>query len=142
MSVAVDPNFEFAELGALIQAVRRERKVELALEGHRHDDIMRWAAADELILGKTPQGSKLAQWVGFKFSDYVSEGHPQLERQKAWDSAIESLVVDEEGYIKPFRNTLNGGNEGYKFNLGRDYLFPIPLNQLTLNPNLGQNPGW
>lgn len=142
MSVAVDPNFEFAELGALIQAVRRERKVELALEGHRHDDIMRWAAADELILGKTPQGSKLAQWVGFKFSDYVSEGHPQLERQKAWDSAIEFLVVDEEGYIKPFRNTLNGGNEGYKFNLGRDYLFPIPLNQLTLNPNLGQNPGW
>ena len=31
MSVAVDPNFEFVELGALIQAVRRERKVELAL---------------------------------------------------------------------------------------------------------------
>ncbi|WP_369294063.1 RagB/SusD family nutrient uptake outer membrane protein [Sphingobacterium siyangense] len=29
-----------------------------------------------------------------------------------------------------------------KFKVDRDYLPPIPTNQLTLNPKLGQNPGW
>ena len=142
INVTVDPNFEFAELGPVLQAVRRERKIELALEGHRHDDIMRWAAADELIVGKTPQGSKLAQWINFKFSDYVSADDPQISRQEAWDQMIMTYEADADGYIKPFRNTLNGGAEGYKFRIDRDYLYPIPTNQLTLNPNLKQNPGW
>ena len=28
------------------------------------------------------------------------------------------------------------------WNESRDYLFPIPITDVTLNPNLGQNPGW
>ena len=24
----------------------------------------------------------------------------------------------------------------------KNYLYPLPLDQLQLNPNLGQNPGW
>ena len=24
----------------------------------------------------------------------------------------------------------------------RNYLYPLPVDQLQLNPNLGQNPGW
>jgi len=42
----------------------------------------------------------------------------------------------------PFKNLLNGGTEGYKFNLNRDYLHPIPTQQLTINSQLKQNPGW
>ena len=142
VGVAGDPNFEFSSLTPIIQAVRRERKVELALEGHRHDDIMRWAAAGELIVGKTPVGSKLAQWIGFKFEDYLPESQPDLGRQANWDPRISNYQADENGYIKIFRNTLNGGTEGFKFRLNRDYLLPIPTNQLTLNPKLEQNPNW
>lgn len=140
--VATDPNFEFAALAPVIQAIRRERKVELACEGFRVDDIMRWAAAGELIVGKIPVGAKKAQWVGFKFADYLPEATPDISRQTVFDDRVSALETDANGYIKIFKNTLNGGTQGFKFNTGRDYLYPIPTNQLTLNPKLGQNPGW
>jgi len=31
---------------------------------------------------------------------------------------------------------------GYQFKINRDYLDAIPLNQIVLNPQLTQNPGW
>lgn len=142
-SVASDPNFEFSSLLPVIQAIRRERKVELACEGLRVDDIMRWAAADELIVGKIPLGAKKAQWNNFKFTDYLPEAEPDVSRQTTFDQRVAALEADANGYIKVFKNTMNGGSQGYKFNVNRDYLFPIPTNQLTLNQNLKpQNPGW
>ncbi|MDR0537253.1 MAG: RagB/SusD family nutrient uptake outer membrane protein [Tannerellaceae bacterium] len=142
ISVARDPNFEFASLPPIIQEIRRERKVELACEGFRVNDIMRWAAAGELIVGKIPVGAKKAQWIGFKFEDYLPEATPDIERQGKFEERLSALEVDGKGYIKVFKNTLNGGTQGFKFNLNRDYLLPIPTNQLTLNPKLKQNPGW
>jgi len=140
--VKTDPNFEFASLSPLIQAIRRERKVELACEGFRVDDIMRWAAAGELIVGKIPVGARKAQWDNFKFADYLPEALPDMSRQDKFIERLSALEVDERGYIKIFKNTLNGGAQGFKFNINRDYLYPIPTNQLTLNPELKQNPGW
>ncbi|WP_104384506.1 RagB/SusD family nutrient uptake outer membrane protein [Sphingobacterium sp. HMA12] len=141
-NVAKDPNFEFSSLKPIIQAVRRERKVELACEGFRVDDIFRWAAAGELIVGKIPVGAKKASWVGFKFSNYLPEATPDLSRQAKFDERVAALETDANGYIKIFKNTLNKGTEGFKFKVNRDYLLPIPTNQVTLNPNLKQNPGW
>lgn len=142
LSVAIDPNFEFASLSPIIQAIRRERKVELACEGFRVDDIMRWAAAGELIVGKIPVGAKKAQWDNFKFSDYLPESQPDLSRQNVFEDRVRALEANAAGYIKIFKSTLNGGTQGFKFNVGRDYLYPIPINELTLNPKLKQNPGW
>jgi len=142
IGLPVDPNFEFANLSPIIQAVRRERKVELACEGFRMDDIMRWAAAGELLVGKIPLGAKKAQWDNFKFADYLPEATPDLGRQSVFDDRLSELETDANGYIKVFKNTLNGGTQGFKFNVNRDYLYPIPTNQLTLNEKLGQNPGW
>jgi len=31
---------------------------------------------------------------------------------------------------------------GYKFRIDRDYLSPVPSNEITLNPKLTQNPNW
>ncbi|GHU89046.1 hypothetical protein FACS1894155_05170 [Bacteroidia bacterium] len=142
INVTNDPNFEFKNLPPIIQEIRRERKVELACEGFRVNDIMRWAAAGELIVGKIPVGAKLAQWDGFKFEDYLPESAPDLSRQSKFEDRFKSLTTDENGYIKIFKNTLNGGTQGFKFKIDRDYLYPIPTNQKTLNPKLGQNPGW
>ena len=40
------------------------------------------------------------------------------------------------GYIEPHHNIT------FSFDEGRDYLYPIPINERSLNHNLTQNPGW
>ncbi|SDD09494.1 RagB/SusD family nutrient uptake outer membrane protein [Pedobacter soli] len=121
-AITADPKWEFPALSPVINEVRRERRVELACEGYRKDDIFRWAAADELIVGWKPKGAKIAQWTGVVDSKYLT-----------------SYPVDENGYIELFKTNLA---TGYKFNLLRDYLSPIPTDQMVLNPDIKQNPGW
>lgn len=115
-NIESDPNWEFPTLSPVINEVRRERKVELALEEFRWDDIARWAAADELIVGKRPKGAKASQFT-----------IPPV------------LPTDANGFLDPYKNVLPNG---YGFKLDRDYLNPIPQNQITLNNKLTQNPGW
>lgn len=128
-SITVDPNWEFNGISPLLQEIRRERKVEMACEGFRADDIFRWAAADELIVGKKPLGAVRTQW-----NDYPGT-------TQSFQSAIAALPVNDEGYIDPYKN-YSIGNTGYQFRLDRDYLYPIPTIERTLNPDLSQNPGW
>jgi hypothetical protein len=113
--ITVDPNWDFPTLSPIINEVRRERRVELAAEGFRYDDIMRWAAADELIVGKRPHG--------FMASQLATNPYP----------------VDANGFLDPYKQKLPAG---YGFKIGRDYLNAIPKDQLLLNPALVQNPGW
>jgi len=137
-----DPNFEFKTLSPIIQEVRRERKVELALEGFRFNDIMRWAAAGELIVNYIPLGAKLAQWgEGFNFSDHAYD-QTKNNRQEDFAAAVKDLMANDQGYIKVWKNNFNQGTKGYQFNVKRDYLYPIPSNQLSLNKKMKQNPGW
>lgn len=128
-NIVTDPNWEFKNISPLLNEIRRERKVELACEGFRVDDIFRWAAADEVIVGKRPKGAKKAQWANYP------------EASPAFFAAWENLKVDESGYIDPFQG-YPSMNNGYQFKLNRDYLSPIPTQELTLNPVLKQNPGW
>jgi hypothetical protein len=113
--ITADPKWDFPTLSPIINEVRRERRVELAAEGFRFDDIMRWAAADELIVGKRPHGFKASQLK------------------------INSYPVDANGFLDPYQQKLPNG---YGFKIDRDYLNAIPKNQLLLNPSLVQNPGW
>ncbi len=125
--IAADPNWEFKGISPLLQEIRRERKVELACEGFRVDDVFRWAAADELIAGKKPLGAVRAQWE--------APGTPA-----SYLTAVKALPVNDAGYIAPYALFL--GDAGYNFKTDRDYLLPIPTTELTLNPALSQNPGW
>jgi len=113
--ITTDPNWNFPELSPVINEVRRERRVELVGEGHRWDDIARWAAADELIVGMRPIGATAAQYE------------------------LVPYPVDEDGFLDPYQNILPNG---YEFDLGRDYLTSIPIQEIVLNPNMEQNPGW
>jgi len=110
-----DPNWEFPDLSPLINEIRRERKVELAAEGFRWDDIARWAAADELIVGKRPKGFLASQ---------IDES---------------PFPVDEDGFLDPLKNAMPSG---WGFKLDRDYLNSVPISEIVLNDNLTQNPGW
>lgn len=114
-TITTDPDWDFPTLSPIINEVRRERRVELAAEGFRFDDIMRWAAADELIVGKRPHGFKASQL------------------------SVNPYPVDATGFLDPYQGKLPAG---YGFKIGRDYLNAIPKDQLLLNPALVQNPGW
>ena len=114
-NITHDPNWDFPDLTPIINEIRRERLVELALEGFRAMDIKRWAAADELIVGQRPRG---------RYAEQLP---------------INSYPVDEEGFIDAYQNQIPNG---YGFILNRDYLDPIPKDQIELNPDLTQNPGW
>jgi hypothetical protein len=127
--ITVDPNWEFADLSPLLQEIRRERKVELVCEGFRVDDIFRWAVADELIAGKRPLGAYKQQW----------ENYPNAS--DLFLNAVALLPVNSEGYIDPYK-PYSQLDAGFRFNLNRDYLLPIPSTELILNKNLTQNPGW
>lgn len=96
--------------------IRRERRVEMALEGQRDEDYQRWAS-HALFKGKRPKGYPVSKE---EFPDYP---HP----------------VDENGLIDYYASQLP---DGYKFRENQDYLYSIPQDEITLNPNLKQNPGW
>ncbi|MDR1369942.1 MAG: RagB/SusD family nutrient uptake outer membrane protein [Dysgonamonadaceae bacterium] len=120
----------FPNLSNIINEIRRERTVELAVEGFRVDDIFRWAAADVLIKGYVPQGAKRVQWEG-----------SLPDAPNGFTAAVNALRVDDQGYITPYAAQAFPAT-GYNFNTSRDYLRALPTNQLVLNPNLTQNPGW
>jgi len=94
--------------------IRRERRVELALEGQRYYDIMRWK-----------QGALLAEDVKGINKSLVESFNQQY---------VATIATDAKGYFIV--------NTGRKFTDPKNYLWPIPLTQLQRNPALGQNPGW
>ena len=63
-------DYPFRNLNKYIQAVRRERRVEQAIEGRRLTDIFRWAAAEELLRGWWPTG---ARYVGTDLEEHFRE---------------------------------------------------------------------
>ncbi len=106
---------------ALRTQIRRERNVELALEGLRLFDIRRWKLA-ETALNVTLYGrpnTKTRKYEGMPTFDASGE------------------VPNYDAYKDIFRVI-----EVRKFNKDRDYLWPIPQNEINANPNLTQNPGY
>ena len=79
-----------------IQAVRRGRRIEKALEGSRLQDILRWAAADILIIGKTPTGAL------FKGSSLETAYGESL--QEGENLFLTGTPSDSKRYIIPFNN--------------------------------------
>ena len=124
-----DPEYPFHNLDKYVQAVRRERRIEKACENSRLIDILRWAAADELIVGKFP--------IGARYTDTTLEEHFGLsEGNGVW--------LNDEGYI--YSCDVSGYPNGWQFNVNRDYLLPIREEMLGPDGLTGgmweQNPGW
>lgn len=127
-AISIDPNQEFPELTPLLNEIRRERRIEVACEGYRQDDLFRWAAIATKIKGWKPKGAKRAQWETSGVPENIA-------------TAVKSYPIDEKGYIEYYKN-IGALSMGYQFNLGRDYLSPIPIDQISINPKIKQNPGW
>ncbi|WP_372754443.1 RagB/SusD family nutrient uptake outer membrane protein [Labilibaculum sp.] len=114
-----DADSDFSDIDATLDEIRRERRVELAIENFRYDDLMRWAAGDLLE----------NRLLGMKF---MASYYPNVEVDS-------DLYLDDDGYIWPYATDLP---DGRTFTSPQMYLYPLPTDELTLNPNLTQNPGW
>lgn len=104
--------------------IRRERSVELAVEGFRLDDIYRWAAIDELIKGKI--------FLGAPFQWYLDRDFYKPDQIKG---------VNAQGILSPWLGQAIDLKGGYAFNLNRDYLHPLPAEEEVL-AGYENNPGW
>lgn len=125
----LDPNFtDFGyTLTPNLQEIRRERRSELALQGFRLDDLMRWRG-HKLIVGQRGRGAYLG-----KESLLYKAFDPKEKRAE-----LDKLITDN-GRLDPLKERLPNG---YQFDADRDYLLPIPTNELQLDKLLQQNPGW
>ncbi len=96
------------------EEIRRERTVELYGEALRLDDIRRWA------MGSTEMPGNL---MGVQYTGTIYASN--------WAS---TASVDSNGDII-FRT-------GRTWNDKKHYLYPLPKDEMELNPNLRQNAGW
>lgn len=108
------------------KTVRNERKVELFNENLRWQDLLRWKRA-EVVLNRPifgrPVLGEFGVYTSVAFDEY---GDP---------------VYNETAYL-PHPSTDYRVLIRTNFKKDRDYLWPIPETELSLNPGLGQNPGW
>jgi len=93
--------------------IRRERNIELYFEGFRVDDLKRWKAAET----EMPMDLQGIVFTGTQW-------------ETKW-SGIKSRVVNGVFRLETGRTWAE-----------KNYLLPIPTQQIQLNPNLTQNPGW
>lgn len=136
-----EADYAFRALDKFIQAVRRERRIEKACEGCRQQDIFRWAAADELIVGKWPKG---ALFIGSNLENHPVYGGKLVYDQASGNNlALSGKPGDALRYIVPLSTA--DYKDGWKFNVERDYLLPIQPRMLSEDMTGGQwkqNPGW
>lgn len=104
---------------SMLEEIRRERTIELSMEGFRFDDLRRWKTA-EIELNQPLRGIK------YKGTQYETDGR--------WNNI--GYEVDAEGFI-----ILEKASDR-KFNPAKHYLFPLPTRQILLNPALEQNSEW
>ena len=112
-----DPNWPDwgYDLSPLLNEIRRERRIELAAEGFRFDDLRRWKAGSLINNAETIQGLKLtpaiqAEYPGVEFST--------------------------DGEVKVYTGTTT---RAWKDKM---YYFPLPTGEISLNSQLKQNTGW
>ena len=113
----------------LIREIRRERRVELMAEGYRYHDLMRWACGIRLNQPK----------LGIIPDKATSENDLNGYNTKDYES-IKSGLGFVDGAIDVYTKRMT--NPVPNFIDPKNYLFSIPTNQIGLNPNLKQNPGW
>lgn len=131
-----------ANKGVILE-IRRERRIELVMESFRWDDIMRWKEGS--ILTKQFKGM---YFPGLGAFDLDRDGKNDVviyEGTKPTTKNVQLLKLNSDITLENGTqggNILINSNISKKFDENKDYLYPIPISERLLNPNLTQNPGW
>lgn len=138
------PNVTGENTGVILE-IRRERAVELAQEGFRYSDLMRWKVGHLLAqpyYGIYFPGPGTYDIDGDGTNDYCLYTDGQSKPSSSAATVVAKIGTDiflsdgESGYMVCHHGII------FSFDPERDYLYPIPIDDRTLNPNLTQNPGW
>ncbi|MBT1704621.1 RagB/SusD family nutrient uptake outer membrane protein [Chryseosolibacter indicus] len=137
--MAMYQNVKGDNVGVILE-IRRERRIELVMEnGLRWEDLMRWKEGH--LLTATFQGMY-----------FPRPGLYDLDKNGTMDVEVYSgSKPPAKGPYQIPASDLSNGTKGNiltnkniikTFNELRDYLWPLPVEDRTLNPNLEQNPYW
>jgi hypothetical protein len=121
--VPVDPRYTADGISPLIAEIRRERRIELFMEGFRYNDLKRWKQGKKLLIPT----------MGIRWDAAAIARYPKANIKTAVDP------VSKKTYIDVYQGT-DWANP--VFDEAKHYLWPIPLNTLAQNPAIKQNPGW
>ena len=119
----------------VLREIRRERRVELFMEGRRYEDLMRWKAGNLLTVPLrgmkfTPEKQKLYDGSNTKAPVTAAKAAIGVE---VW--------VDNDGFLIAYPRDTRV-IQGVLPWSDRRYYWPLSFEQLTLNPSLTQTPGW
>lgn len=156
--LTIDPTLEQqypnvnGNLKNAILEIRRERRVELACEGFRKDDILRWKVGKLLEM---PQGVYIAELntVFDVTGDGVTDVGVFLNKESVKPIYKKKVLYYLEEQGEKTSISLSEGDHGYiiltnditnpkKFIEPKYYYYPIPKKQLEYNPNLHQTIFW
>lgn len=141
------PNVTGQNAGVILE-IRRERTIELAMESFRIDDLFRWKCGpclDQDITGMYFPGPGSYDLSGDGKANvvlYANGGSKPAAPTGAYVYEIGKDIFLSDGARGRIDYHTGVNSERYGFNESRDYLYPIPSDELGLNTNLVQNPGW
>ncbi|MDM8335834.1 RagB/SusD family nutrient uptake outer membrane protein [Mediterranea massiliensis] len=137
-----------ANRGAILE-IRRERTVELFCEGQRQWDMLRWGEGKFLTPLGNGKGFVGVYFPGVGEYDMNNDGNTDIYLYSGEKPDEESGVIyyDIDSDITLSEGTsgyvLAYPKEDYVWDESRDYLWPIPENQIEItNGVLTQNPGY
>ena len=125
----MDPRYADLGIPAVLVEIRRERRIELFMEGFRYDDLRRWK------MGKKLENKDF----GMRWDDATKALIDPSGDVTVGSSVTKDVFGNDVEYLEVYKGT---DYETPVFDEGKHYLWPMPLNALSQNPNLGQNPGW
>lgn len=130
-----DPDRD-ATVKPILWEIRRERRVELAYEGVRFNDLRRWGKLEYADMVKN---KKLNMGAWINKADYPENAEALAKITLCDENG--NIVTGNEGYIMPITEVAKMRQMADK-----DYLYPIPVDQITMYETHGfkltQNPGW
>lgn len=136
------PEVTTTEQSALRKIVRTERRSEFAFEGLRYMDLIRWKIAEKALVGNT-YGLSTTVPVGM-YDSPTGDLIDNVVTPGNWFWGL-TPEIDEDGiadftplYDQELCRILFVKN----WDASKQYLFPIPYDDIRLNEKLTQNPGY
>lgn len=130
-----DPDRD-ATVKPILWEIRRERRVELAYEGVRFNDLRRWGKLEYADMTKN---KKLNMGAWINKADYPENAEALAKITLCDENG--KIVTGNEGYIMPITEVAK-----MRVMADKDYLYPVPVDQITMYETHGfkltQNPGW
>ncbi|MGE7774028.1 RagB/SusD family nutrient uptake outer membrane protein [Chitinophaga sp. NPDC101104] len=152
------PGVQGANKGLILE-IRRERRVEMAMEGLRYDDVMRWYAGKSLekhAFGMYFPGLGQYDLTGDGVADVLLVSKSTTippDAQRIKNSLGVTLIYNKVGNYGDASVDiyLENGDAGGRILTGKStrtfvepkyYYYPVPYAETSMNPNLKQLFGW